>query len=54
MAKPKKDSIQREKEKRGTELPPSVNGEQIVRKLEDETLKLHQQKLDEWDRSVHM
>jgi hypothetical protein len=49
MAKPKKSFIQRAKEKKGTDLPPSVNGTRILKKLEDETLRLYQQKLDEWD-----
>jgi hypothetical protein len=35
------------KEKQGTELPLSANGQQIVKKLENKTPKLHQQKLDE-------
>jgi hypothetical protein len=49
MAKPKKSFIQRAKEKKGTDLPSSVNGTQILKKLEGETLRLYQQKLDEWD-----
>jgi hypothetical protein len=47
MAKPKKSFIERAKEKKGTQLPPSVNGTRILKKLEDETLRLYQQKLDE-------
>jgi hypothetical protein len=49
----KKDFIQRAKEKGGSELPSSVNGERILKKLDEETLRAYQQKVDEWDRLVH-
>jgi hypothetical protein len=53
MPRVKKDFIQRAKEKGGSELPHSVNGERILKKLDDETLRSYQQKVDEWDRLVH-
>jgi hypothetical protein len=48
MAKPKKSFIQRAKEKKGTDLPSSVNETQILKALEDQTLRGYQKKLEEW------
>jgi hypothetical protein len=52
MVKPKKRFIQRAKEKNGADLPHSVNGTRILKRLEDETLRLYQQKIDEWNRKL--
>jgi hypothetical protein len=46
MSRAKKDFIQRAKEKGGCALPPSVNGERVLKILDDETLKSYQQKVD--------
>jgi hypothetical protein len=43
----------RVKKKGGSELPPSVNGERILEKLDDEILKTYQQKVNKWNRLVH-
>jgi hypothetical protein len=43
----KKDFIQRAKEKGGSDLFPSVNGERVLKELEKETPRSYQQKLNQ-------
>ncbi|KAH8725910.1 hypothetical protein GQ44DRAFT_771853 [Phaeosphaeriaceae sp. PMI808] len=46
MPRGRKDFIQRANEKGGDILPASINGDRILKDLEPETEKQHQQKLD--------
>jgi hypothetical protein len=48
IARPKKDFIERAKEKRGTNLPASVNPTRILKKLNPGTLTSYQRKLNDW------
>ncbi|KAF1953125.1 hypothetical protein CC80DRAFT_551828 [Byssothecium circinans] len=52
MPRAKKDFIRLAEERGGSELPPSVNGQRILKRLEDGTLRSYQDKVDEWERFV--
>ncbi len=52
MPKPKGNFIDRAIAKRGLQLPPSINGEPVHKQLEERTLQIYQQKLNEWDHFV--
>jgi hypothetical protein len=52
MPRPKKNFIQRAKERHGERIPPTVNGERNLRKIEDQTKARNRRKLEQWDEFV--